>query len=257
MFELPPDLKKLIKGYIWKEVISGDPRTAIFHLSGNEKNPLYLKITDRLSEIRFLEEREKLKWLFGKLPVPRVLFYTCYNSQEFLLLAALKGVPSHHASIEERKTVVSILARGLRRIHSIDITKCPFNNSLDIQLSRARTRMKRGFVREEDFDEKRQGRTAEALYQELLATRLDIDDPVFTHGDYCLPNILIDGGKLSGFVDFGNAGISDRYQDIALCIRSIIYNFGGKRCADLFLEKYGIKPNWQKIEFYQLLDEFF
>ena len=41
---------------------------------------------------------------------------------------------------------------------------------------------------------------------DLLRKRHDEEDLVFTHGDYCLPNVIIDGEEVAGFVDWGRAG---------------------------------------------------
>jgi aminoglycoside 3'-phosphotransferase-2 len=55
----------------------------------------------------------------------------------------------------------------------------------------------------------------------------------------------------------GNSGIADQYQDIALMVRSLTSNFG-KEWVEVFLEAYGLEnTDWDKIKFYQLLDEFF
>jgi aminoglycoside phosphotransferase len=113
-----------------------------------------------------------------------------------------------------------------------------------------------GLVEEEDFDEERQGRTAEGLFEELLATVPTDEDLVFTHGDYCVPNVILENGNLSGFVDWESAGVADRYQDIALLTRSVWYNFGEDWEESMF-EIYDIEPDWKKIDFYKLLDEFF
>ena len=109
---------------------------------------------------------------------------------------------------------------------------------------------------ENDFDESRMGRTAADLFAELLKAVPDDEDLVFTHGDYCLPNILLEDWRLSGFVDWGQAGVADRYQDIALMARSVESNFGSELVNVLF-EMCGIEPDHARIRFYTLLDELF
>ena len=73
------------------------------------------------------------------------------------------------------------------------------------------------------------------------------------------------GKDVSGFIDLGKICIADRYQDIALCYRSLSNNFKGiyGRAAcegldtDKFFEKLDVKPDWKKIRYYILLDELF
>lgn len=53
------------------------------------------------------------------------------------------------------------------------------------------------------------------------------------------------------------AGISDRYQDLAIAARSLANKFDAKWVPLLFKD-YGIENiDYSKLEFYKLLDEFF
>ena len=88
---------------------------------------------------------------------------------------------------------------------------------------------------------------------------IGIEDLVFTHGDYCLPNVFLDltGRRLTGFIDWGRAGIADRYQDLALAERSLRFNFGPgwERCL---FDAYGLTHvDEAKLAYYRLLDEMF
>ncbi len=59
------------------------------------------------------------------------------------------------------------------------------------------------------------------------------------HGDACLPNVLIDGERVSGFIDCGAAGLGDRHSDLFWTIWSLGYNLKTDRYADRFLDAYG------------------
>ncbi len=75
--------------------------------------------------------------------------------------------------------------------------------------------------------------------------------------DYCLPNVFFHKGKVTGFIDLGRAGISDKCQDIALCVRSLEHNLKNKKYTDLLFQCLNIEPNYEKINYYILLDELF
>ncbi len=217
------------------------------------------------------DEAIRLRWMLDHdLPVPQVRDYEVSGGIEDLLLSEVPGVD---ASVPRRPEavpgVVSALAAGLRLLHATPIADCPFRHGAAERVEEARERVCAGFVDETDFDEERRGRTAQELLDELDATLPDVrygiedavGDMVFTHGDYSLPNIILnDHGTrvaLSGFVDCARAGVGDRYQDLALAARSVASNLGPEWVAHLF-EGYGVtQSDERKLRFYTLLDEFF
>ena len=104
----------------------------------------------------------------------------------------------------------------------------------------------------------------EALLQWLEENR-PVEEPVFSHGDYCLPNIFAEGETVCGFIDVGRSGVADKWLDIAICYRSLKHNYDGTYTGEayegfqpeLLFEELGIEPDWEKINYYILLDELF
>ena len=101
---------------------------------------------------------------------------------------------------------------------------------------------------------------------EWLKNNRPPEDIVLTHGDYCLPNIFANGDRISGFIDLGKVGPADRWQDIAIAIRSLDHNFDGRYFSgepifdfkpQMFLDALGVEMNEEKYRYYYLLDELF
>jgi aminoglycoside phosphotransferase len=255
--DMPDDLRTRIKNSTWEQITIGESGAQTFLLTRPDQSRCFLKI----AEYQTLQpEKERIEWLQGRLPVPQVLHFAQDETRDYLLLSEVSGLDTSQKFFEDKMPqVVRLLAQGLKMLHSLNIAGCPFDQTLVTKLEAARQNMEAGLVDEEDFDEERQARTARDLFHELLATRPTTEDLVFTHGDYCLPNIIIDPDckAVNGFIDLGRAGIADRYQDLALAARSLAYNFGTDWTPLLFAE-YGLsEPDQSKIEFYKLLDEFF
>ena len=90
-------------------------------------------------------------------------------------------------------------------------------------------------------------------------------EPVLSHGDFCLPNIFLKDGKVSGFIDLGGMGIADKWRDISLCYRSLKHNFDGTFSGkiykdfdpDMLFEALGIVPDRERLRYWILLDELF
>jgi aminoglycoside phosphotransferase len=70
---------------------------------------------------------------------------------------------------------------------------------------------------------------------------------------------MIQGGEISGFIDFDRAGIADRYQDIALFLRSFARNIEiPMEIKETFCGAYEIESlDDEKLYYYRLLDELF
>ena len=68
----------------------------------------------------------------------------------------------------------------------------------------------------------------------------------FVHGDCCLPNVMIYRGKVSGFVDLGQAGRGDPWQDYAWCLWSLDYNLKTDAYRERLLQRLGIALDEEK-----------
>jgi aminoglycoside phosphotransferase len=253
---LPQTLSETLSGYVWQQDFTGFSGTQVFHLKSSRDENLYLKTAPRVGS-ELAEEKQKLEWLKGKLSVPEVRLFVQMDERDYLLISEIEGTGVHEDLWKEDvRRAIELLANGVRMIHNLPAAECPFDETLEAKIEQARRRMEFGLVDESDFDDERQGRTAEDLFRELIATRPASEDLVFTHGDYCLPNVVFKDWRLSGFIDWSRAGVADRYQDTALLARSVEFNFGAEWRAFLF-DCLEIQPDDEKIRFYQLLDEFF
>ncbi len=160
------------------------------------------------------------------------------------------------ASPDRRVAVVDAIAKFLRRIHAIQIADCPFTSNHEHRLLRARARIDANMVDEDDFDEDREGWTAEQVWDAMQGSLPLVPDLVVRHGDFSLDNVLICDGEVAGCIDAGRVGIADRYQDLAVawnCLREF-----GASLQEQFLAQYGIHDlDRRKLQFHLMLDELF
>ena len=259
--DVPVDIRELLSGANLQTVSSGLSGTRVYRSVRPDGSACYLKVADApWQREELLAEKERLEWLQGRLPVPEVYAFSAHERRSFLLLSEIPGLESCDARFErDIPAIVRLLAEGLRMIHGVEIADCPFDRRLAHTVALAKRRVEAGLVDEADFDEQRRQTRANELFETLIKSQPEVEDVVFTHGDYCLPNILIEPSpsRISGFIDWGRAGIADRYQDLALAARSLAYNFG-PGWEPLLWEAYGLQSvDIAKIAFYKLLDEFF
>jgi len=256
--QAPPAIRSVLQGKKMMEIGAGYSNTQVYKVY-DAKLCLYLKTQAASAFFSFRREILILNWLNQKLPVPEVVEYTSDSSHEYLILTAIPGENCVEAmKTHDHERLVYLLAAGLRKIHSIDISSCPFDERVAEKIKNARYNVDHHLVDEENFDKERQGMTAREVYQAVTRAAPPLeDDLVFTHGDYCLPNVLVHNDAVSGFIDLGRAGISDRYNDLAIASRSIRYNLGAEYERPFF-KFYGMETvDKEKIAYYRMMDELF
>ncbi|NLH88198.1 MAG: aminoglycoside 3'-phosphotransferase [Firmicutes bacterium] len=259
---IPRELERIIGGAVWERDTMGCSSSAVYKLRGiSTGGNAYLKVQRRTDFENLRHEKEILHWLSGHLLVPQVLRFIECDEMQYLLVTEIPGLNCVDCMSErDLEEVVRMFAGGLRMIHSLDIPECPFDRRLDVVLGEALDRVEAGVVDEADLEPENTGRAARDIYDELVATKPLEEDLVFTHGDYCLPNVIVSDSGISGFVDWGRAGVADRYQDLALAARSLKHNAGprGGEMAALFFHEYGVEDvDVAKVQYYILLDELY
>lgn len=257
---LPQSILPFLKGrtYSWDEMGLSAAKVLCF-----EDMVLKVEETSATSE----NEYRFMRWLEGKLPVPKVIAFARQEGKNYLLMSRIEGEMLCAPTLMERpKELVRLAAEGLRMLWNVDISDCPVQSQLDLKLEKAAHAVKHGLVDVDAVEPDTFGENGFSSPEALLAWLYENrpqEEPVFSHGDFCLPNIFEKNGRISGFIDLGNCGAGDRYQDIALCLRSLRHNyegrFGGKVykgfSPEMLLEALGMKPDWKKIRYYTLLDE--
>jgi kanamycin kinase/aminoglycoside 3'-phosphotransferase-3 len=210
-----------------------------------------------------------MRWLQDKLPVPEVFCCGQKDEKNYLMMSKLPGKMScDEEYMRQPELLAEALAEGLKMLWNVDVSDCPYSSNLDEKLRMAKYNVENGLVDVDNVEPETFGpdgfENPQALLDWLIENRPE-EELVFSHGDYCLPNVFLQDGKVCGFLDLGKAGVADKYQDIALCYRSFLHNYDGKYGGGSYgdvdpkivFEKLGIQPDWEKVKYYILLDELF
>ena len=129
-----------------------------------------------------------MRWLEGKLPVPKVLHHQEKEGFSYLLMTRLKGrMLCDPVILHNRNRLMKSAAAAMKMLWEVDISDCPF-----------------------------------------LTEGGGSEDAVLSHGDFCLPNILADNRGITGFLDLGYCTVARKEKDIETCIESLQENLTGR-----------------------------
>lgn len=210
-----------------------------------------------------------MQYLQGKLPVPTVYSHETENGKSYLLMSKCSGQMACSQEYMTNPALQSkLLANGLKMLWNMDISDCPSDQRLPRKLAQAKYNVDNNLVDLDNVEPATFGENGFKDPAELLQWLYDHmpeEEPVLSHGDFCLPNILGIQDKVTGFIDLGKTGIADKWCDLAICYRSISHNFNGKYHGDSYpdynemrlFQELGIEPDWEKLRYYFLLDELF
>lgn len=209
-------------------------------------------------------EAERLKWLADQgIRVPQVLGLSTKDGT-WLATRPLEGIPaSDDFPPDGRRAVVTELAQALCGLHAVDPRSCPFDRSLPMALATAGKRTHEGLV---DHSWRLAGKTdaiaADAL--DDLRKAISATGPgelVVSHGDFCLPNVLVSSQGGAGFVDVGRMGVADRHSDVADILRSLRSHMNpqyDESHAQQFLDVYGRSGiDSERLRLHDRVEEFF
>ncbi|NLG38109.1 MAG: aminoglycoside 3'-phosphotransferase [Clostridiales bacterium] len=229
---LPETLSPMLRGGRFTPIAEGCSPARVYRVTDAAVFPdCFLKID--IPRPRGLDrEAAACIWLRGRFPAPEVLYFGEAGGNLYLLTTALTGQGACFGeNARQPERMARMLARALSRLHQLSCADCPLDNSAPALLEYARTRISPSASDPE-------GCSALTLHRELTAVQPP-DEPVFCHGDFCLPNVLFENGELTGIIDLGDAGAGNRHLDLSQCCWSLRHNFGEERFADAFLDEYG------------------
>ena len=197
--DFPKELHYLFAGATIYDSSSHPTMTTLYSTHG-----YYIKYAQKGA----LKKDAELGKLFEEMGMGVAVVHYLSADKDYLVTKEAVGedaiAPQHLANPEK---LCNALAEAMKYLHSRPIEGVPVSGCMDIYAA---------------------GENAGKLKQDT-----------FIHGDFCLPNIILDNWKFSTFIDTGLAGVGDKHIDLYWVLWSLNYNLKTDKYTDYFLELYG------------------
>lgn len=159
--------------------------------------------------------------------------------RDWMLTERVAGEDCTHARyLSDPKRLATLLGERLRILHEESCANCPLDH-LERYYATAEENYKAGvhdLSYAEGFGDYR---TSEEAWSVIERDGHLLKNDTLLHGDYCLPNVMLDDWRFAGFIDLGNGGVGDRHVDLYWGVWTLRYNLKTDAYAERFLDAYG------------------
>ena len=232
--DFPDIFRPLLAGYPVFDS-SCSPNARVYYIAGD--GGYYLKCSHKGS----LEKEAKLTRFFHEHGLAaEVLTYESLD-KDYLLTAAIPGEDCIHPMyLDDPVRLCDTTAQLLRTLHDTPADGCPVCRTEDYIKTAERNYRNKAYDMTL-FPDNWGYSSPEAAWEVIQKYAGCLKSDTLLHGDYCLPNILLDNWQFRGFVDMDTGGIGDRHIDLFWGVWSLQFNLKTGRYRERFLDAYGRK----------------
>lgn len=140
---------------------------------------------------------------------------------------------------KDPKKLCDTIAYLLRELHETDIIGCPVPDHTSIYFDTINSNYEKGCFDPDFLPQGYEKLSAEETRRLVDQGRSLFKNDALLHGDYCLPNIMLDNWNFSAFIDLDHAGIGNRHVDLFWGAWTLNFNLKTDAFRDRFFDAYG------------------
>ena len=170
---------------------------------------------------------------------PEVVFYLSEDFDYLISEKALGKSAIDKENLRRPAALAGALGEFLLKIHSLPIESCPIKNltgNLFEEFDRSVQRNEGLYQHIADYIHIRSVSEAIAAVE---SSRGRLKNDTVLHGDYCLPNVMLENFAGKHVIDVGEGGVGDRHFDLFWGLWSLSYNLKTDAYREDFLTAYG------------------
>lgn len=162
------------------------------------------------------------------------------DDQDWLLTAKVDGDDaSSKKFLENPKRLCQILAETMKQLHALEVNEDLVGNRTQEYLKAVEVGYQVGnFDPHYLFSHQKQIDRSGA-YKKVLEYSPYLETDTLIHGDFCLPNIILNNWQFQAMIDWDSAGLGDKHIDLFWAVWSLAFNLQTNRYRDYFLDSYG------------------
>lgn len=195
----------------------------------------YLKIAEKGK----LYRASQMQKYFADKNLSSPLLYYLSDTKDYMIVEAITGEDgTSQRYLSEPEHLSELFGKTLRTLHELDASDCPVKNKMAEFLQVSENTV----FSQDDLDDISDyigTAKSELAFNEISSSKGILKNDVLIHGDYCLPNIIIEDWRFKGLIDIADGGIGDRHYDLVLGLWTLNWNLKSPKYGQYFLDAYG------------------
>jgi kanamycin kinase len=187
-----------------------------------------------------LEREAAMTQYFNSIGLAANVLVYVTDDSDWLLTTKIHGDDCAAAKyLEQPRRLCDTLAERLAILHAIDYSDCPIQNHTERYLANVEHNKRSDIFDRSLFPDNWGYTRAEEAWAVLEKRGHLLRTDTLLHGDYCLPNIILDDWRFSGFIDLDNSGVGDRHVDLFWATWTLFFNLKTDKYRERFIDAYG------------------
>jgi kanamycin kinase len=141
--------------------------------------------------------------------------------------------------LEQPERLCDTFAEQLALLHAEDYTGCPVPNHTERYFAKAEHNKRNGTYDKSQFPDSWGYKSEEEAWAVVETRSYLLKTDTLLHGDYCLPNIILEDWQFSGFIDLDHGGVGDRHVDLFWATWTLVWNLKTDKYRERFIDAYG------------------
>lgn len=213
---------------------SCSPEARVYFI--DKQDGFYLKTGEKGA---LAKEAALTKYFHSKGLATEVLAYE-QGERDWMLTRRVTGEDcTHVAYLSDPRRLSETTGTLLRQLHETAGAGCPVPDHTAEYRAAAERNYRAGRFDHALFPPDWGYHSAEEAWYMVETYGGELKNDTLLHGDYCLPNIMLNDWRFSGFIDLDNAGMGDRHIDLFWGIWTLQFNLKTDAYTQRFMDAYG------------------
>ncbi|EHI70209.1 aminoglycoside 3'-phosphotransferase [Streptococcus ictaluri] len=231
--QIPHNFVKLVKDSMIYDS-SSSTAACVFFI---EKDQGYFLKTAPKGKLK--REFEMTCFFHKKGLAPEVIDYQSLD-RDWLLTQRVPGEGANQIEyLRQPKKLINIVVEQLQKLHELHFTEISAINRTDSYIQTVELNYQKGVFNPNFLSSRDLFKTSYDIFDYIQEIKPLLESDTLIHGDFCLPNVILNNWKFQSMIDWDCSGMGDKHIDLFWLLWTFQHQLKTATFKDYILDCYG------------------